>query len=208
MNDHATPAVPAGYMLDAAGSLVPESKVSPQDKLQDEMVRRLAMSAVGLSETLAAFKAAALEQAGEFRDLLAQEYGVKRGGRRGNVTYRSFDGRYEMQVAVGDYLSFGPELQAAKSLIDACVQRWSEGANDNIRALVDHAFQVNKAGRIDTHRVLGLRRLDIDDAEWKRAMEAIGDALRVTASRTYLRFYTVDPDTGARAAIPLDLASV
>jgi hypothetical protein len=88
------------------------------------------------------------------------------------------------------------------------VTRWSEGANDNIRALIDHAFQVNKEGRIDTHRVLGLRRLDIEDADWKRAMDAISDAVRVSGSKTYVRFYQIDAETGQRAAITLDLANV
>ena len=161
-----------------------------------------------LHTELAEFKQVALRQAGDFLDLLAQEYEVSRGGKKGNVTFRSYDGTLEMQVAVGESLSFGPELQNAKALIDSCIERWSEGTNDNIKALVDHAFQVNKTGRIDTQRVLGLRRLNIEDAEWKRAMDAIGDALRVHDSTTYLRFYRRDPESGARRAIPLDLAAV
>jgi len=56
--------------------------------------------------------------------------------------------------------------------------------------------------------VLGLRKLDIEDPEWQRAMTAIADAIRVTSSKTYIRFYEIDPDTGIRRAIPLDLAAV
>ena len=127
---------------------------------------------------------------------------------RAPMTLRSFDGRYEMQVQVSESLSFGVELTAAKKLIDECVERWSEGANDNVRALIGHALQVNKKGRIDTGRVLGLRKLEISDPEWDRAMTAIADAIRVTGSRTYARFYETDPQTGKRTSIPLDLAAV
>lgn len=200
--------IPEGYMKGPDGTLVPEAKVKPQHKLEDEMVRELAAAALSLNVQLRCFKKRALDRSTSFLDLLAQEYEVSRGGRKGNVSFRSYDGTVEMQIAVSESLSFGPELQNAKALVDACIARWSEGANDNIRVLVDHAFQVNKAGRIDTHRVLALRRLAIDDAEWKRAMDAIGDALRVHDSTTYVRFYRRDPETGRRDAILLDLAKV
>ena len=201
--------IPTGYMQDARGNLVPEANVKVSDRLEDELVRRLCMSALSLNETLATFKEVAMDETGALRALLDEKYGVKRGGRKGNVTYRAFDGSFEVQVAVAEHLAFGPELQSAKALIDECVERWSEGANANIKALVDHAFQVNKVGRIDTHRVLGLRRLDMgDDPVWARAMEAIGDAVRAVGSKTYIRFYAVEPGTGARRAIPLDLAAV
>ena len=200
--------MPEGYMQASDGSLVPESKVKPQHKLEDEMVRHLAEWAITLMEALTAFKERALQRSADFLDLLAQEYDTARGGTQGNVTFRSYDGSLEMQVAVSRTLTFGPELQQAKALIDGCIERWSEGANDNIRALVNDAFQVNKVGRIDTQRVLGLRRLDIADADWKRAMEAISDALRVHSTKTYVRFYAVDPETGVKRPIPLDLAAL
>ncbi|TRD18373.1 DUF3164 family protein [Palleronia caenipelagi] len=200
--------IPEGYMEDAQGNLVPEAKVKPEHKLEDELVHRLAGSARALHNTLAEFKGAALGEADAFRALIAEKYGANKGGAKGNMTLRSFDGKLEMQVSVSDNLSFGAELQAAKELIDTCVERWSEGANDNIRALINHAFQVNKEGRIDTGRVLGLRRLDITDTDWQRAMDAISDAVRVTSSKTYLRFYEINPSNGARQPIALDLAAV
>lgn len=122
------------------------------------------------------------------------------------MTLRSYDGALEMQIAVSKSISFGVELQAAKELVDKCVERWSEGASDNIVALVQHAFQTNKEGRIDTGRVLGLRKLDIDEDDWKAAMDAISDAIRVTGSKTYVRFYQRDPETGETNPIPLNIA--
>ena len=194
--------IPEGYMRDQRGALVPEGKVRPEHKLEDELTRRLLEDARRISATLADFKAYAMGEAQAFRQVVAERYGAAKGGAKGNVTFRSFDGTLEMQVAVSDSLTFGPELQVAKELIDECVRRWSEGANDNLQALVNDAFQVNQAGRIDTGRVLGLRRLEIDDPEWQRAMGAISDAVRTVSSKTYLRFYERDPDTGARRAIP------
>jgi len=172
------------------------------------MVRRLATSAQALRRTLAEFKTVALGEADTFRDILAEKYSVQRGGKKGNMTFRTFDGAFEMQVAVSRGIEFGPELQVAKDLIDECVADWAKDADDKIRALVNHAFQVNKEGRIDTGRVLGLRRLDIDDEKWTRAMNAAVDAVRETHSKTYLRFYSIDPETGTRSPISLDIAAI
>jgi len=195
-------------MFDPQGRFVPSGLIKPQHKLEDEMVRGFIKSARKLSEDLTALKANALGEAGSFADMLAAEYGTSRGGKKGNMTFRSFDGTLAMEVSVQDAIDLGPEIQSAKALIDGCVERWSEDANQNLKALVDDAFQVGKTGRIDTQRVLSLRRLQIDDDDWNRAMEAISDAIRVHTTRTYVRFYEVDPATGARKSIPLDFAKV
>jgi len=123
------------------------------------------------------------------------------------VTLTSYDGRFQVQVSIGESISFGPELSAAKDLIDGCVLRWSEGSNANVQALIQHAFQTNQQGKIDTGRVLGLRRLEIDDPEWKQAMEAISDAVRVTGSKTYTRFYRRDPIRDILTPIALNIAN-
>lgn len=197
-----------GYWKNPQGDLVNPANVREEDKLEDELVRRMIASAEALEAAIASFKSAALDEAAAFKALVAEKYGAKKGGAKGNMTLSSYDGTLEMQVAVSDSLSFGVELQAAKELIDNCVERWSEGSNANLQALVNDAFQVGKAGRIDTGRVLGLRRLDIDDDEWRRAMDAISDAVRVVSSKTYVRFYRRDPKTDARTPISVDIAKV
>ncbi|MGV6840003.1 MAG: DUF3164 family protein [Planktomarina sp.] len=200
--------IPAGYMKDAKGALIPQRMVKPQHKLEDDMVKELFGRAMDLNGVLRTFKTSVFEEVTTFRQLLADQYDVQRGGKKGNMTFRSFDGTMEVQIAVGENLTFGPELEVAKELIDHCIERWSVGANDNIKVLVQDAFQTNKQGRIDTARVLGLRRLSIDDPEWNKAMDAIGDAVRSTVSKNYARFYKIDPETGTRTPVSLDIAAV
>lgn len=201
--------IPDGYMEDAKGALAPISSITPERLAEDALVKELAAEVAALNERLAAFHAKALGDVAALQELVAEKYGATIGGRKGNISLSSFDGALRVQVQISESLTFGPELSVAKTLIDGCVRRWSEGANANIKALVDHAFQVNKAGRIDTHRVLSLRQLDMgDDADWAEAMEAISDAVRSSGSKTYVRFYRVDPKTGSQAPIALDLANV
>ena len=107
-----------------------------------------------------------------------------------------------------DYIQFGPELQIAKALIDECLVDWSSGINDNLKLIIDRAFQVNKEGKLNTGEILSLRRLNIKDEKWLRAMEAINNSIRVTLTRAYVRFYERKNIDAQWVAITLDIASV
>lgn len=194
-----------GYLTDSAGRLVPVANVKAEHLLEDEIVRELDALAQEETRRLADLKATAFEKIGILQELLAQKYGAKAGGAKGNLTLNSYDGSIRVQVAVGDTLSFGPELQAAKALIDDCLDRWSEGANPHIRTIVHDAFDIGKEGKLRVDRILALRRLNIDDEAWVNAMAAIGDAIRSTHSKQYVRFYRRNAE-GQYGQIALDLA--
>nr|WP_321527010.1 DUF3164 family protein [uncultured Cohaesibacter sp.] len=200
--------IPEGYMENAKGALVPIETIKPEHIVEDALVRDLMTAAETLNAQLAAFKQKAFGDVEAFRELISEKYGAKRGGKKGNVTLNSYDGSLQLVVAVNESISFGPELEAAKALIDECIQEWSKDANANLRALVDDAFQVDKQGKISTGRVLGLRRLNIEDEKWLKAMEAISDALRVTGSKSYFRAYKRQQGSEERNPVSLDIASV
>ncbi|MCP1227963.1 DUF3164 family protein [Acetobacter fabarum] len=92
-------------------------------------------------------------------------------------------------IPVGNVISFGPEIKPAKVLVDNCLSRWSEGANANLKAVVLDAFDVDRQGSMNVGKILALRRLDIDDDEWKRAMQAISDSVRVDVTKDYVRLH-------------------
>lgn len=199
--------VPSGYRTNAQGHLIPESQVKPVDKLRDEVVMMIVDAARQQRQALAAFKLESMQRIADFTDLSASEYGVEYGGTKGNVTLVSFDGRYKLIRAVGEHRVFDERIQAAKKLIDDCISEWSIGANEKIMAMIDHAFRVNKQGKIDINQVLGLRQLNIDDAKWSEAMDAIADAIQVTGTSQYLRIYERQTD-GCYQQISLDLAKL
>lgn len=195
------------FMADAGGRLVPLDLVKPEHKLEDETVRKIIGHARDLNAQIARFRGHTFDDVNSFVDLLAQQYGGKRGGTKGNVTISSYDGTEKVVIQVQDQLSFGPELQIAKTLVDECITAWSEGSNDNIRALVEHAFQVDKEGKINREALFQLRRLQIDDPQWHAAMTALGDAIRVIGSREYVRFYERSDARAAWRPISINLAS-
>lgn len=205
--NHSLATPPTGYWQDAKGNLIPEAKIKTIDKVQNELVYRLCGMARDQSAILASFKRISADELAAFVSLSGSEYGVQVGGDKGNVTLMSFDGKYKLVRQVSDSITFGPQLLAAKQLIDNCVHRWAAGANDNIRALVNHAFQTDKTGQINTARVLALRQLDIKDEEWLRAMQAIADSIQTLSSKPYVRFYERDDKTGEYLPIVLNVAA-
>lgn len=199
--------VPDGYFRDPQGRLVPAQLVKPADLLQDQLVRDLMDRAESLSRTLADFKAAVFNDVGAFLAILEGQYSVKRGGKKGNMTFTSYDGLRKVQVAVADRMTFGPELQVAKELVDECIQDWGKDAGSEIRVLVDHAFRVDKEGQVSRESIFSLRRVAIDDDRWKRAMGAIADSIRVEGSKTYVRFHRRHSPQSPWQSVSLDLAN-
>lgn len=200
-------AIPEGYMQDAAGRFVPVEQVREIDKARDELVREKVAKVKTMQKALRNLKYELLNDITAFVELSAERYEVKLGGKKGNVTLASYDGAYQIQRQISEHLSFDEGLQAAKALIDECLREWSKGSPGEIRALVDYAFQVDKEGRINSNRILGLRRVDIKDERWQRAMDAISESLQVTGTRAYVRVYERDAH-GNYNAIPLDMAAL
>jgi hypothetical protein len=207
-NTETRPAIPKGFWEDAHGNYVPEAKIKPIDKARHLAVVGLCEQAKFVSEKLLGFKLTAMQLVQEFIDESLAQYDVKHGGGKGNVTLVSFDGRYKIQRAVAEHIVFDERLQAAKALIDECIRDWSKGSNANIKVLVNDAFQVDKEGNVSPGRVLGLRRHAIADERWDKAMKAIGDSIKVTGSKSYIRFYERHDATGEYVAIALDVAGV
>lgn len=193
-----------GYMQDTQGRLVPIEMVKEIDRARDELVRELVDRAQPLRRDLAAYRQQALDDIEAFIELSSERFGATLGGRKGNITLMSYDGEYKILRAIDEYMVFDERLQVAKLLIDECIHEWSAGSRPEIRTLINDAFQVDKAGQVNTKRVLGLRRLDIADARWKKAMDAIGESLQTVGSKTYLRIYQRQAD-GSYKQLSLDV---
>lgn len=194
------------YMPDAKGNLVPVESIKPADRLEDETVRKIMGYARDLSAQIGRFKAHTFDDLGAFEALLAQEYGAEKGGAKGNKTFMSFDGLMKVQVQVQDYIDFGPQLQIAKALVDECLNEWAADSRPEIRAIVTRAFNTDKAGQINRAEIFMLLRLEIEDERWKRAMDAIRDAMRVVGSKTYVRCYERRSIDDAWQPVTIDLA--
>jgi hypothetical protein len=194
--------------VDSKGRVVPEVMVSDIDKLRDQTVREIVSKALSMRDLLAEFKAEIRSDLMSYLSLSSEQYGKKYGGKKGNVTLTSYDSSLRIILSAKESITFDERLQIAKSIIDDCIMRWAKGSSNEIISLVQDAFYVDKAGNISTTRILGLRRLAIQDPEWLRAMEAISDSIQVSGSKEYLRIYTRDEKTGEYKQVPLDISAL
>jgi hypothetical protein len=198
--------VPAEYMKDSQGRLVPVESIKQIDLERDSLVKEIVAKAKELSGVISSFKAGTLDDIQSFVELSAEKYNAKLGGRVGNVTLSSFDGAFKVVRSIDEYQVFDERLQAAKVLIDECITEWAAGSCSELRTLINGAFQVDKQGRLNVNRILTLRRLDITDERWKNAMTAISESLQTVGSKPYLRIYERQTDGGYKP-LPLDVAA-
>lgn len=195
-----------GYWIDPKGCLIPDKLVRPIEKARDQLVKELVAEALTVSKALGAFKMRAFDDISAFVDLSAEQYQTTLGGKKGNLTLYSFDGKYKVQRSIQDRIAFDERLQAAKALIDECLQDWTEGAKVELQIIVNQAFDTDKAGLVNTRNVLALRRYEIKDARWERAMTAISEAIQVVGSKSYIRVYQRVGNTDQYESITLDIA--
>jgi hypothetical protein len=196
------------YMEDGMGRLVHIDQVREIDKLRDELVRSLVAKAVELQQKMIDFKALAMDEIEAFVDQSAREYGVQMGGKKGNLSLYSFDMNYLIKIQISEYLVFDERLQVAKQMIDDCFTNWTSDSRSEIKTIINDAFSVNQEGKINTRRILALRRLDISDPLWQNAMKAISESLQVAGSKSYMRIYKRIEQTKAWQVISLDLAAL
>jgi hypothetical protein len=199
--------IPAGYLRNAAGHLVPLGLVSELDRTRDRLVLEIVEKANDLRSVMADFKEDAFGDIQAFAELSAEKYGVTLGGIKGIITLCSYDGRYQIKLAQADIKIFDERLQAAKELVDSCIHRWTEGSRAEIKALVEHAFQTDREGKISLGRIYTLMQLEIADEQWQTAMQALRESMQVVSTKAYLRIYERNKE-GKFDQLALDLAGV
>lgn len=200
--------IPTGYRKNAVGHLVPEATIRDIDLERDGLVREMIDAAKAAQDSLRGLKQRLFGDANAFISLSADKYDVKLGGAKGNVTLHSFDGSLKVVIQRAENMSFDERLQAAKILVGECITEWARGSDPKIQVLVQQAFETDKEGKINVGRVLALRRLEIDDEKWQRAMLAIGESVQVVGTKTYMRFYERLEGSEQYTAISLDFASL
>lgn len=188
------------------GHLVPLGQVKAEHLLEDQVVRRAFHFASELSAQISRFKAYTLEEIAGFQAVVAQEYGVKLAA-KGNVSLMSYDQLLKVQLKIAQLFDFGPELQAAKALFDECLTEWGAESRPELFAVVQDAFNVDSAGKINRSSLFALMRLQIEDERWQRAMAALRDSVRPVGSKEYVNFYRRESLTAKWEAVTIDVAA-
>lgn len=194
------------WMHTADGGMMPVELIKPADRLKDETVRTILDFGIDLSERVRRFVGHTFADIGALEALLAEQYKVRLGGKKGNIRLYSYDGLYKVEVRVRDLLDFGPELRIAKNLFDECLNEWSADSPPELRAIVTRAFNTDKAGQVNRAEIFTLLRTESADARWQEAQRALRDAIIVIGSKTALYLWFRDRFDAEFQSVTVNLA--
>lgn len=192
------------FYTNSRGYKVPEDQMTAQDILKHELVVDKIAKAKALSQMHDDFKREVFSDVQDFISLIADEYNVKIGGIKGNITLTSFDGKSKIAVGIDDQISFGPEIDIAKQLITQVIEDELADTSSFISDLMRDAFEADKQGQYNKNRILALRkyRNANDSDDWASAMKALDDAIIAGSSKTYIRFFETN-EFGKWIQIPM-----
>nr|WP_297342331.1 DUF3164 family protein [uncultured Fibrobacter sp.] len=187
-----------GNWLDPKGRPVPEEYIRPEDKKKDKLVESILKRVVKLSAKLETEKAEIVDSIEKYLKDLAKDNRVREGW-KGNILLYNFSQNLCIERRIDESISFDERLQMVKTTIDKWIGQKLKDTDPTLSKVIAQAFSVDKQGRINTAMLLKLKRIDIQDAEWKKAMQLLDDSIFVKSSKMALRFRmkgTKNPDNG------------
>jgi hypothetical protein len=194
--------------LDEAGNTIPYDRTTKYERAAENTIHKLAVNAFDIHTRLSAYKDKVREEAERLYELFTKENGTIGKG-KGSATFYNFDRSIKVMVKVNDQITFDENtIELAKEKLDELLSDGLEGAKDFVKPLVMEAFHQN-SGKLDTKRVLGLRRYTsrIKDPRYAEAMELIDKAVRRPSTREYYQIWVRD-DKGEYQDIQLNFASI
>ena len=200
-------AIPSGYAVNAKRHMIPGELVRDADRLEDDVVRRILAFGLDLADQIARFRAHTFDDLATFLDLLGETYGRGKTAGKGGYSCTSFDGRLKVQVQVQDRITFGPELQVARELVNECLADWAADSQPEARAIIQNAFSVDKQGSVNREAIFRMRRLQIDDERWKRAQQAVSDSIRIEGAKSHVRLYMRSTPESKWTQVPINIAA-
>ena len=182
--------------IDEAGREIPYSRITQYERLAERSTAKLAREADRINKSLTAFKTAIKDEAVALYEAFCRENNGKIGQGKGNATFYNFDRSIKVEVTVNEAISFDENTIAlAKTKLDELLSDGLAEAKDFVKPMVMDAFQTS-GGKLDTKRVLGLRRYAdrIKDARYAEAMTLIDKSIRKPKSKEYFRVWVKGND--------------
>ncbi len=198
-----------GNWLDDKGRPIPEEYIQPQDKKRDRMVESIIKRVSKLSAKLVSEKTEIVAAIEKYLKKLAKDNKVRENW-KGNIIIYNFSQNLCIERRINETISFDERLQMVKTTIDKWLNDRLKNIDELIAKVISQAFSVDKQGRINTAMLLKLRKLDIQDHEWKKAMELLDESIFVKSSKMALRFRTKNTDVpdGAWSEIGLNFNEI
>lgn len=177
-------AAPIKTMRDSNGQEVPVKYVSAYDKLRDKITRRIKARFL---KARAALEAVVSESIADLDELARCKESV---GAKGNFQARSFDALTQVSIRQQYNILLDERVVRARELMLGYVEGVLAkiGGNDAqaLKLIVAEAFKANAQGFLSTGKIMSLLRMEIDNADWRKAKQILQDAIKPQKGKRYL----------------------
>lgn len=179
--------------VDPDGNAIPAKHVRPYDRKRDAIANRIFNLWGAEERSLTALKATTNRLLDELREAAAKEAGVKLGGAKGYLQFRSFDGRIIIRFENRSKTEFDERITMVQQLIREAIDELATDAGrsgkvQELRKVADAAFKPRgKDGRLDRQRVRDIAAVQVDHPKWRKAAELIRECDKVIGHQEYVR---------------------
>lgn len=198
------------YMINGRGEKVHVDLIKGDELMRDTLVNALLADAEVFRGMLAEFRAKSEQRVEEYMNTLMEKYRINAMARskKGNITLENYASTAKIQIAVQDKLAFDEKIQLAKMKFDEYFEQVTAQSSEEIKLLINKAFDVDKEGNVDVKKILELRSYDIRHPKWVEGVALIEEAKKVVHSKRFIRFYRRNDPDAKWEHVSLDLAAV
>jgi hypothetical protein len=200
--------------IDPEGNEVLAKYVPAYDKKRDRIAMRIYDIWGRAEQLLTSVKAETNRLIDEMRETAAKDSGVKLGGSKGYLQFRSFDGKTIIRFENRAQMEFDERLVLVQQLINEAIDDLAANSGRNARILelrkvADAAFRPRgKDGKLDRQRVRDIAGCHVDHPKWRKAAEIVRECDQVIGHRQYVRVARRMAPGAEAVPIVLDISKV
>lgn len=178
---------------------------------RDELSESLVTAAKHLNTQLAQFKEEAIKKALEFRDRML-EYGDIRGGEKnkGNFEFKDASDSFKVVMSTNVIKGFDERADMGETHLKTFLESFVKKRDITMYNLIMSLLERNKkTGKLDISNINRLYTMEdqIDDPEFKKALQLFKESYNEKRTATYIRFFFKSETTGEWVPITLNIAS-
>lgn len=196
-----------GDWINRNGNPVPEKNIPKHLKKRDAIVTKMVKEAEKVQLQMIKAKGKIKKYAEAYSEWLTKKK-CKDVTPEGNMQLSNYSNTMQVSFYTNDIIGFDDNLNYAKALINKCMKKWSKGASNNIKIIVNNAFKVDKKGNLNRALILSLLQIEIKDKDWNKAMELIKQSIITTETRQYIKISKRSNHRDKYRAVVLDMSSL
>lgn len=200
--------IPKGYVKRANGDLTLESNLSDLEREENTLVGALFPRAKDLHEQMGRFKHDVMSMIEETIKRCIKDHKIKRFEKiKGNVSFVSIDGKYKVERGISDKIEANSSIEAARQLFVQYAEVLEAQSGEDAREFLKDYFRLNKDQYV-TSKLVELCNKSFTHPLYKQAKAALEQALFVSSTKAYVRFYIRNEKDDSWSAMPLQFSSI